>query len=221
MQQPSQRGRNNKVFYNNTNTRKKMVFENYSVPVTANGLAGYRQLKTTQNSQKEVLKADAFVKRETEYFKENIGKISSADEFVADTRILRFALSSYGLEEELFKTAYIKNVLESDLTDSASAANRIADPRWQNFAQAFIKSTPELPGPLQEGFGDKQIAKAYAVELSRYRTDEQIDTLNDESAKFRTLMKNIKTIDDIFNSKEIAFNLLFKQACIKEVSSNV
>lgn len=189
-----------------------MVFENYNVALTSNGLAGFRQLKKTEDSQKEVLKADAFVKRETEYFKNNIGKITSADEFVKDTRILRFALSSYGLEEELFKTAYIKRVLESDLTDTASAANRISDPRWQNFAQAFIKSTPELPGPLQEGFGDKQIAKSYAVELSRYKTDAQIDTLNDEADKFRSLMKNIKTTDDLFKSENRAALKFIKQA---------
>ncbi len=174
-----------------------MVFGNYNVSLTTNGLAGFNQLKKTENSQKEILKADAFVKRETEYFKENIGKISSAEEFVSDTRILRFALSSYGLEEELFKTAYIKRVLESDLTDAQSPANRISDPRWQNFAQAFIKSTPEVPGPLQEGFASKQIAKSYAVELSRYKNDDQIDTLNDDSEKFRALMKPIKSTDDL------------------------
>jgi Protein of unknown function (DUF1217) len=189
-----------------------MVFENYNVALTSNGLAGYRQLKRTEDSQKEVLKADAFVKRETEYFKNNIGKISSAEEFVKDTRILRFALSSYGLEEELFKTAYIKRVLESDLTDTASAANRISDPRWQNFAQAFIKSVPELPGPLQEGFSDKQIAKSYAIELSRYKTDTQIDTLKSESDKFRTLMKNIKTTDDLFKPENRAALTFIKKA---------
>lgn len=185
-----------------------MVFGNYNVSLTAGGLAGFNQLKKTENSQKEVIKADAFVKRETEYFKENIGKISSAEEFVSDTRILRFALSSYGLEEELFKTAYIKRVLESDLTDAQSPANRISDPRWQNFAQAFIKSTPEVPGPLQEGFASKQIAKSYAVELSRYKTDAQIDTLNDDSEKFRDLMKTIKTTDDLLkpeNKKALDF----------------
>ncbi len=178
-----------------------MIFGNYNVSVITNGLAGFNQLKRTQDSQKEILKADAFVKRETEYFKENISKISSADEFVSDTRILRFALSSYGLEEELFKTAYIKRILESDLSDAQSAANRISDPRWQNFAQAFIKSTPELPGPLQEGFSSKQIAKSYAVELSRYKTDEQVDILTADSDKFRTLMKNIKTTDDLLKSE--------------------
>jgi hypothetical protein len=185
-----------------------MVFGNYNVPLTTSGLAGFNQLKKKEDSQKEVLKADAFVKRETEYFKKNIGKISSAQEFVSDTRILRFALSSYGLEEELFKTAYIKRVLESDLTDAQSAANRISDPRWQNFAQAFIKSTPEVPGPLQEGFGSKQIAKSYAVELSRYKTDSQIDTLNSETDTFRTLMKNIKTTADLIkpdNKKALDF----------------
>lgn len=178
-----------------------MVLGNYTVPVMFGGLAGFNQLKKTEDSQKEVLKADAFVKRETEYFKDNIAKITSAEEFVSDTRILRFALSAYGLEEELFKTAYIQRILESDLTDKASAANRISDPRWQNFAQAFIKSTPEIPGPIQDGFGDKQIAKSYAIELSRYKTDDQIDTLNTESEKFRTLMKNIKTTDDLMKSE--------------------
>ena len=51
-----------------------MIFGNYNVAVITNGLAGFNQLKRTQDSQKEILKADAFVKRETEYFKENMSK---------------------------------------------------------------------------------------------------------------------------------------------------
>jgi hypothetical protein len=185
-----------------------MLFNTFSVAVPIGGLAGFKQLKDTQVNQQAVLKANAFVSRESEYFKENINKISSAEEFVTNTRLLRYGLAAYGLEEELFKTAFIRQILESDVTDETAAINRISDPRWQSFAQAFIKPTTEIPGPLQEGFGDQQIAKAYAIELDRYRSDEQIDTITSEADTFRTLMKNIETANDLVkseNSKALDF----------------
>ncbi|MFT6072621.1 MAG: hypothetical protein ACJARD_000452 [Alphaproteobacteria bacterium] len=185
-----------------------MLFNTFSVPVTASGITGLTQLKRNQESQEEVLKANSFVKRETDYFKENINKISSAEEFVDDTRLLRYGLAAYGLEEELFKTAFIRQILESDVTDEDSAINRISDPRWQSFAAAFIKPTVDVPGPLQDGFADKQIAKSYAVALDRYKTDDEIDALTSEAETFRTLMKDITSAEDLVkpeNSKALDF----------------
>jgi|GEM_PF-949795 len=178
-----------------------MLFNNFFVPVPIGGISGLSQLKQNQEKSEEVLKADNFVERETTYFKENISKIASADEFIEDTRILRYSLAAYGLEEELFKTAFIKQIIESDLSDPQSAVNRISDPRWQSFAQAFVKSSADVPGPLQDDFANKQIIKSYAIELSRYKTDAEIDTLHEEAETFRTLMKDITRPEDLSDIK--------------------
>lgn len=174
-----------------------MLFNTFTTPVLFGGVTGFNQLKKDQESQQEVLKANAFVSRETEYFKENIGKVSSAEEFVEDTRLLRYGLAAYGLEEELFKTAFIQNILESDLTDPRSAASRVGDPRWQSFTKAFVKVTTDLPGPLQDGFGDRQISNVYSTELERYKTDAQIETIKSDAEKFRTIMKDITRAEDL------------------------
>lgn len=174
-----------------------MLFNNFSVPVLLNGVGGFNQLKENQDTQEDVLKANAFVQRETTYFKENIGSISSAEEFVNDTRILRYGLAAYGLEEELFKTAFIQQILESDLTNPESAANRVTDPRWRSFTTAFVKAETTVPGPLQEGFKDVQIGKVYLNELAAFKTDSELETIKQQSETFRTKMGSITRAEDL------------------------
>ena len=40
-----------------------------------------------------------------EYYRENIGKVETVDEFVDDSRLLNFALKAYGLEDMSYAKA--------------------------------------------------------------------------------------------------------------------
>lgn len=77
------------------------------------------------------------VSRETAYFKENIGKVRSAEEFVGDYRLYSYAMKAHGLEDMIYAEAFMLKVLESDLSDSDSYANRLTDSRYRDFAAAF------------------------------------------------------------------------------------
>ena len=178
------------------------MFFNVSATVLTGGVAGLELLKSTREQQERLVRENTLVARETEYFKENIGNITSAEEFVDDTRLLRVALEAYGLGEELPKKAYIQNILESDLTDPSSAANRVSDPRWSAFAEAFIKSDVTVPGPLNSDFGARMSQRAYAVELTKYTSDSKIDKITADAETFRTAMAEIKTATQLVNNRE-------------------
>ena len=77
------------------------------------------------------------VNREAEYFRENIGKVTSAEEFVNDYRLYAYAMKAHGLEEMTYAKAFMLKVLESDLSDSNSYANKLTDKRYREFAAAF------------------------------------------------------------------------------------
>ncbi|GGF60985.1 flagellar basal body rod protein FlgF [Azorhizobium oxalatiphilum] len=81
--------------------------------------------------------ADPANARATAYFEENIGKITSIDDFVNNYQLFNYAMSAFGLEDMAYAKAYMKKVLESDLTDTSSFANKLSDSRFEAFATAF------------------------------------------------------------------------------------
>lgn len=81
--------------------------------------------------------SDAQVSREATYYKENIGKITSVDELLKDQRLYAYAMKAHGLEDMTYAKAFMKKVLESDLTDSASFARKLSDQRYVTFAKSF------------------------------------------------------------------------------------
>lgn len=174
----------------------------FNALIPFSGMAGLNQIRKTRDTQEALLKESTVVKREAQYFKDNIGNVTNGDDLVDDTRLLRVALDAYGLGEEFSKKAYIRNILKSDLSDPTSAANRLTDPRWKAFARAFVKSEPSVPGPLNNDFASKMTARAYGNELGNYVSADVIAKMTTDSEAFRISMKNIKTADQLVNNKE-------------------
>lgn len=108
-----------------------------AISVGAGGLAGWKILQRTQERQLEALASDASVQRATNHFRDRIEVTNSAEALIADYRMLNVALGAFGLEGDLPNKAFIKQVLESDLSDEQSLANRLGDKRYLRLAQAF------------------------------------------------------------------------------------
>lgn len=81
--------------------------------------------------------SDAMVAREHAYYKENIGKVTSVDDFLKDQRLYAYAMKAYGLEDMTYAKAFMRKVLESDLTDQNSFTRKMVDQRYITFARAF------------------------------------------------------------------------------------
>ncbi|MGU3494025.1 DUF1217 domain-containing protein [Xanthobacteraceae bacterium A53D] len=85
---------------------------------------------------------EALTKNDIAYYKENISKIKTVDDFVNDYRIFNMAMTSFGLQDMAHAKAYMKKVLTSDLSDKNSFANKLADERFSEFAKAFSQFNP-------------------------------------------------------------------------------
>ena len=101
------------------------------------GYAGWRILVRTGEMQKALVARDPAVARDAEHVRKTIGGIDSAEALVSDFRLLRTTLSAFGLEEDQNKQHFIRKVLESDLGDPKSLANRLSDKRYRALAEAF------------------------------------------------------------------------------------
>ncbi|BAF87244.1 protein of unknown function [Azorhizobium caulinodans ORS 571] len=86
--------------------------------------------------------AEPIVKNDIAYFRANITKVKTVDEFVGNYRLFNFAMNAFGLSEMANAKAYMKKVLNSDLSDSSSFVNKLADDKFKVFARAFSNLNP-------------------------------------------------------------------------------
>ena len=117
--------------------------------VPFSGFAGWAFLQRTQPAQQKAFDATPEVQRDSAYFSENIGKVSSAQELVNDFRLLKVALGAFGLDDDLPNKALIRKVLEEGTLDPESFANRLVDKRYAALAEAFgfDLGTPKSKSP--------------------------------------------------------------------------
>ncbi|HWK67435.1 MAG TPA: DUF1217 domain-containing protein [Rhizobiaceae bacterium] len=83
------------------------------------------------------IEAQPMVKRETEYYLANIGKVKSIDEFLADDRLFRYAMKAHGLEDMAYAKAFMKKALEGGISDKDSFANKLTDKRYVEFVRTY------------------------------------------------------------------------------------
>lgn len=98
-----------------------------------------------------------------QYYQDNIGKVTSVDDFLNNQRLFSYAMTAYGLSDMAYAKAFMKKVLTSDLSDSSSFVNKLTDPRFLTFAKAYQFST------------DGTIAQQA---VTSQNTNEEDDTIN-------------------------------------------
>lgn len=109
----------------------------YQPVVIGSGIMGWRFIERTYDAQFEAFSKSPSFERDTDYFKENISTIKSAEDLVSDRRLLRVALSAFGLKDDLNNRYFIQKILEDGTTANSALANRLADDRYSKFSQAF------------------------------------------------------------------------------------
>lgn len=132
--------------------------------IGSGGYAGWKLLSRTADAQKAIIQRDPSVARAAQHVRDNIAEIDEPDDLIKDYRMLSTALSAFGLSEDVGKKAFIRKVLESDLSDPKSFANRLSDKRYKAFAEAFsFHSIDKRPADL----ADMVVSRHVDAELER------------------------------------------------------
>ncbi|MCP3053670.1 DUF1217 domain-containing protein [Aurantimonas marianensis] len=159
----------------------------------------------------ERVAADPAVKREAEYYRTHIHAVSTIDEFMDDYRLYAYAMKAHGLEDQIPSKALIRKVLESDLSDNKSLANKLSDERYRTFAQAFnfAKSTVAPTAPTAQTIGQTDLlVSAY----SEYR----VRAGQAQAASTRAYLDDIGSITNVdrFLDNEAVFKVALTAAGI-------
>ncbi|WP_102109061.1 DUF1217 domain-containing protein [Oceaniglobus roseus] len=152
----------------------------FSPIVLGTGLAGYAFLARTRDQQQTLLAKTPQVARTTEHVLDRLKDVQTSDQLMADRTLLSVALGAFGLDEDLDNRAFIRRILDSDLSDDRSLANRLADKRYLALAKAFNFAGDG--GPQLDGASARD---AVAESLSGLRTAD--DLLRDRSLLRATL----------------------------------
>ncbi|QPC85381.1 DUF1217 domain-containing protein [Mesorhizobium sp. NBSH29] len=83
------------------------------------------------------VEAQPVVKRDTEYYLDNITKVKSIEDFLKDDRLFKYAMKAHGLEDMSYAKAFIKKALKEGIDDSDSFANKLSDKRYRDFVTTF------------------------------------------------------------------------------------
>ncbi|MEM9498839.1 MAG: DUF1217 domain-containing protein [Pseudomonadota bacterium] len=113
--------------------------------ITGGGLAGYSLLVQTRERQQAAFNASVPIARDVTAFGADLETLRSADDLLGNRAALRVALGAFGLEEDINNTAFLRSVLNSDLADETSFANRLRDPRYLGLARAFGFNSADGP----------------------------------------------------------------------------
>lgn len=124
-----------------------------AIPLT--GYAGWALLKRTMAVQKTAMAASSEMKSDEAYFRANIGKVSTAEDLVADRRLLKVALGAYGLSDDINNKFFIKKVLQDGTLKTAALANKLADKQYLKMSAAFGFGDFAVPSTKISTFPDK------------------------------------------------------------------
>ena len=100
-------------------------------------VARYQQIVRNMDKTLGTISKRPEVKREADYFLSTIRTVKSADDFLKNDRLYKFAMTAFGLKDMIYGKAFMRKVLNEGIDGSKSFALQLADPRFRDFAEAF------------------------------------------------------------------------------------
>jgi Protein of unknown function (DUF1217) len=131
------------------------------------------------------------------YYKDHIGKVKTVDDLMKDHRLYQYAMKAYGLEDMTYAKAFMKKVLESDLSDANSFANKLTDKRYREFAAAFSFHATETPVAQSADQTDEMVG-LYTKTVKR-----QVEAIDEDSRYYNLTIAGVKTVDELLNNDRL------------------
>ncbi len=150
----------------------------------------FRQAMTRAAQQPDVA-------RNAAYYRDHIGKVKTVDDLLKDYRLYTYAMKAYGLEDMTYAKAFMKKVLESDLSDANSFANKLTDKRYREFAAAFSFNGTDTPVAQSTHQTDEMIG-LYTATVKR-----QVEAIDEDTRYYNLAIADVKTADEFLNDDRL------------------
>lgn len=148
----------------------------YQPVLSSGGLIGWSVLQRTMETQTKVFDQSPEILRDTQYFEENIGKIDTAEQLVADRRLLRVTLGAFGLSDDIDNRYFIQKILEEGSLSDDALAVKMTDTRYKDLTSTFGFGDFDTPRSKISDFGEK-ITAQYRERQFEVAVGQQDDTM--------------------------------------------
>ena len=140
----------------------------------------------------------ADVTRNAAYYKDNIDKVKTVEDFLKNDRLYQYAMKAYGLEDMTYAKAFMKKkVLQSDLSDPNSYANKLVDKRYREFAAAFSFGGSETAIAQSANQTDEMIG-LYTATVAR-----QVDAIDEDTRYYNLTIGSVTNVDQLLNDDRL------------------
>ena len=161
----------------------------------------YRVYAQNLTTSLQHVAAEPNVARDQQYYQQNIGKVTSVDDFVGNYRLFSFAMKASGLEDMTYAKAFMRKVLTSDLSDSHSFVNSLTDPRFKAFAQNFSFTTKGAVTTSATAQTSSQMGDTVSLYTSKVGSGSFEGTL--ETAYYESHIGDVKNMQDLVNDQQL------------------
>ena len=177
----------------------------FSLSSTISAYPVYRQLTPelmSKNSAK--YSKSAAVQQDITYFRQKLASVKTPDDFLKDYRLLKFALTSFGLEDQLDYPARIKTIIKDDAKDPKALVNRMTSAAYKeiNAAFAFAK-TNATTGKVEYNIKKLQDAAFVNDLVEKYKTRAYEQSLGSISPNITEALYFERNIGKVKNAYEI------------------
>lgn len=158
---------------------------------------GYTSVQRNVRQSLTMISQQAGVTREAAYYRDNIGKVKTVDDLMKDYRLYQYATKAYGLEDMAYAKAFMRKVLESNLSDANSFANRLNDKRYREFAAAFSFNGAGTHVAQSASQTDEMVG-LYSAAVKK-----QVDAIDDQTGYYNSKIGSIRSADELLNDDRL------------------
>jgi len=162
--------------------------------IPSSGVAGWNFLQSTYDRQYGAFIESGQLKNDSEYFAENIGKVTSSDDLLNDRRLLQVAVKAFGLEEEINYRALLQRALNEGTSADDALANTMNDERYVDFSEAFGFGPGQSPMT-----GDK---KAMQAVMDKFQSASFEEAVGEVDETMRTALFAKRAMLEVFGEPD-------------------
>ncbi len=160
----------------------------------------YQLITRDINKSISRIEQQPMVDRETKYYLDNITKVKSIDDFVNDTRLFKYAMKAFGLQDMDYAKAFMVKALKEGVSDPDSFANKLTDKRYAEFVNTYnfakLGDTATVYMKAQQ-----QTVANYVTQAAINGTGD--DTVKTETSYYLANIGKVKSIDDLMSNDRL------------------
>ncbi|MBS0385191.1 MAG: DUF1217 domain-containing protein [Proteobacteria bacterium] len=169
-----------------------------SIPSVGMPIVDYQLATANQAQLMAQFQKSSTTRADIAAYQTGVAKITTVDQFLNNYKVLKVALTAYGMQDMISQKGLLKQLLTQDPTSSTSVAQRLGKQNWIAFAQAYSPLTTDGGATLQS-------PDSVNAAIARYTSAafQQWIGVRDNDSTLTTALAAKQTLQDAVNISDV------------------